>query len=291
MKKVKKVIIVLVIIVVAILLIVNVVKSRISAYMDAENVYADYVFDSYIVERSDVIAYAKSSGSITSFNIETLKFEAGDQIKELLVSEGQKVEANQEVIKVVNDKKERTIKSTISGLFFCVEKDTGETEYCIYNLDDVGVKVTFSENDIANISIGQKAIVNISALGKELEGTVSYISNLPKNERYTVRIKLNYSDDIKFGYSSTVSVVTMEKDNALTVPYDYVSMTDDGKYYVVSADYKDELYSEYCNIGDIDITEEMRIYIKPGIITSNVVEVEEGLEENQDIIKINNYWY
>jgi multidrug efflux pump subunit AcrA (membrane-fusion protein) len=290
MKKFKNVLIVLIVIVIAIVLIVNLVKSRIQAVVDSESSFSNYLFDSYTVSRSDVTSYARSSGNITSFNIETLKLETGDQIKEILVSEGEKVEANQTVMKIVNDGKEKNLKSTISGLFFCVESSTGETEYCIYNLDDVGVKVTFSEKDIANITIGQKAVVNIPALDKELEGTVSYISNLPQNERYTVRVKLDYSDDIKFGYSSSVSIVTMEKTNAIIVPYDYVSMTDDGKYYVIMDEYKDELYDSWLQSDNVNISEEKRTYIKPGIITSKTIEVLEGLEENQTIIKFNSDW-
>jgi len=286
MKKLKNLLIVIVVIAIIVAILVNIVKKRISAYKDVENSYSDNLFTIHTVSRGDVVSYARSSGNITSFNIEALKFEIGDQIKEILVSEGQMVNANQDIMKVVNDGKERIIKAGISGKFFFVEKDMGDTQYCIYNIDDVGVKVTFSEKDIANISIGQKAIINVPALEKDLEGTVSYIASLPQNERYAVRIKINYTDDVKFGYSSNVSVVTLEKNNVITVPYAYVSMTDDGRYYVLTDACKDDLYNSWMNGTNMEISEEKRTYIKTGVITSKTVEVTEGIEEGQSIIKL-----
>jgi len=285
MKKVKSVLIVLVIIAIIVAIIVNIVRSRIKAYTDVENSYSENMISTYKVSKSDVTSYARSSGSITSFNIETLNLEPGDQIKELLVSDGQKVNSNQDIMKIVSDGKEKILKSSISGLFFLIEKNTGETQYCIYNIDDIGVKVTFSENDIANIIIGQKAIVNIPALNKEFEGEVSYISSLPQNDRYSVRIKLNYTDDIKFGYSCNANVITMEKKDVITVPYDYVSMADDGRYYVLTDNCKKDLYDAWMNGNNTNVSEEKRTYIKTGMITSKTVEVTEGLEENQTIIK------
>ncbi len=286
MRKLKNAVIVIAVIAVIVMIIVNVVKTRISAYQEVENSYSDNLFTTHTVSKNDVISYARSSGNITSFQIETVRLETGDQIKEILVSEGQSIKSNEKIMKVTSNGKEKILKAGISGKFFCIEKELGNTEYCIYNIDDVGVKVTFSEKDIPNIAIGQRAIINVPALEKELEGTVSYIASLPQNERYAVRIKIDYSEDVKFGYSSNVSVVTQEKKDVITVPYAYVSMTDDGRYYVLTENCKEDLFQSWTNGTGMAIPEEKRTYIKTGLITSKTIEVTEGLQEGQSIIKL-----
>ncbi len=280
MKVFKRILIAVLIIAIIVIILVNIVKSKVGAMRDAESGYENWMFDTYTVSKDDVQSYVKGIGQITSFNIETLEFSANEKISEILVSEGTKVEKNQEIMKVTDGNKTRTIKSSISGLFFCVEtEDT--TKYCIYNLDDVGIKLSLPEKDISSIANGQTVMVKISALDKEFNGTVTYISSLPQNERYTVRVKIDYTDELKFGYSAIASILTMDKKDVISIPYDYLYMTENGRYYVFKENVKKE-YSEILMNGGSD--ESLRTYIEVGSITSNLVEVNSGLAEGEKII-------
>lgn len=283
-KNIKSIFIAILIIGIIIFAIYSVIKSKIDEVSSFDSSYADFVFSTYTVKRDNVESYIKSTGTITSFNIETLEIDNGDQITEFLVQEGQVVEAKQDILKVrKDDGTTKTIKSTISGMFFCVENQLSGTSYCIYNLDDIGVKIALAEKDITSINIGQKAKVNISALNKEFEGEVSYVSSLPQNDKFIVRVKLNYTDEIKFGYTTTTSILTLQKDNIISIPYDYVSMTDDGRYYVYKEDVKSQLFNAiYMEDGTSE--EDLRTYISVGSITSKNVEVVEGLEEGEKIV-------
>ena len=281
MKKLKKIIIVIAIIAVIIFVLVNIVKSKIGAMQDVESGYTSYMFDTYTVKRGDVESYIKGVGQITSFNIETLEIAATDKISEILVSEGTKVEQNQEVMKVTDvNNKTKTIKAGISGMFFCVETNDS-IKYCVYNLDDVGVKLSLPEKDIANVAIGQTAKVKVNALDKEFTGKVAYISSLPQNDRYTVRVKIDYTDDIKFGYSSTASILVANMGNVISIPYDYLNVDENDKYYVLKEEYSKELYDA---VFDGTSDEPYRTYVEPGIITSNNVEIKSGLEEGDKIL-------
>ena len=238
MKNLKRVVIVIAIIAIVVFILVNIVKSKIGAVQDAESSYASYMFDTYTVKRGDVSSYIKGVGQITSFNIETLEIGATDKISEILVSEGTRVEKNQDVMKVTDlNNKTRTIKAGISGNFYCIETEEA-TKYCIYNLDDIGVKLSLPEKDITHIAIGQTVTVKVNALDKEFSGTVSYIASLPQNDRYTVRIKIDYTDDIKFGYSSTASILIANMGDVISIPYDYLKMDEDDRYYVFKEEYK-----------------------------------------------------
>ena len=281
MKNLKRVVIVIAIIAIVVFILVNIVKSKIGAVQDAESSYASYMFDTYTVKRGDVSSYIKGVGQITSFNIETLEIGATDKISEILVSEGTRVEKNQDVMKVTDlNNKTRTIKAGISGNFYCIETEEA-TKYCIYNLDDIGVKLSLPEKDITHIAIGQTVTVKVNALDKEFSGTVSYIASLPQNDRYTVRIKIDYTDDIKFGYSSTASILIANMGDVISIPYDYLKMDEDDRYYVFKEEYKQELYNAMFD-GTPD--EAYRTYVEVGIITSNNVEIKSGLAEGDKIL-------
>lgn len=281
MKKLKRIVIVIAIIAVVAIVLINIVKSKVGAMQDAESGYTSYMFDTYTVKKGNVESFIKGVGQVTSFNIETLEIAATDKISEILVSEGTKVEQNQEIMKVTDiNNKTRTIKAGISGMFFCIETEE-TTKYCIYNLDDIGVKLSLPEKDITHIAIGQTAKVKINALDKEFDGTVSYIASLPQNDRYTVRIKLDYTDDIKFGYSSTASILIANMGDVISIPYDYLHQDEKDEYYVLKEEYSQELYDAMFD-GTSD--EQYRTYVEVGIITSNNVEIKSGLEEGDKIL-------
>jgi multidrug efflux pump subunit AcrA (membrane-fusion protein) len=286
MEKVKKIIIAIVIIVVILFGLVKFVSSKASSIEYGDSLYIDQFLETYTVKREDVKNYVYGIGQVTSFNIETLTIDADEKISEILVSEGQKVEKNQDIMKVTDGSTTRTIKSTVSGLFYCIEENN-VTKYCIYNLDDVGIKLALGEKEISSVSNGQKVFINISALDKDLEGTVEYVSSLPQNEKYIVRVKIDYTEDVKFGYNATASILTKEADNAISIPYEYLNMDDDGKYFVYDANYKMDIYTNY-STGIPDYT---KIYIEVGTITSTKVEVLSGLEAGDAITKFASLYF
>lgn len=284
MKKIRKILTVIIVIAVVVLVIVNVVKSKFGALQNVDEAYVNDMFESYTVKRGTVESTVRGIGQITSFNIEMLSIESDEKISEIVVSEGQTVEKNQDVMKVTNGSTTRTIKAGISGKFFVVESEQ-DTKYCIYNLDDIGVKLSLPERDIASIQVGQEANIKVNALGKEFTGKVEYISSLPQNERYIVKIKIDYTDDIKFGYTGISSILTSKKENVISIPYDYLQMTESGKYYVYKENAKEELTNIFV-YGEGNENDSVRTFIEVGDITSSDVEVLSGLEENDTIIML-----
>lgn len=284
MRKLKIILTVLIIIMIITVVVVRIVKERIAAVQDVESVYTEELIETHIVKKGNVETSVRGIGKITSFSIETLSIGADERISEILVSEGQYVNKDQEIMKVTDGNTTRSIKSTMSGKFYAVETEQ-DIKYCIYNLDNVGVKLSLPERDIASIKVGQEAKISVTALNKEFDGKVEYIASLPQNERYIVRIKINYTEDIKFGYSAISTILTNKKENVISVPYDYIQMTEDGRYYVYKEDVKEELFNiNYNGEGE---EENIRTYVEVGTITSTDVEVLNGLKENDVIIMFN----
>ena len=280
MKKLKTILIVVLIIGIIIFAIVKIVKSRLNSMGGAERAVGDFLFDTYTVERKNVTNAINTVGQLTSFNIEKLDISEAEKITEILVSEGARVEANQDIMKVTDGSKSRTIKSTISGLFYCVESEES-TDYCIYNLDNVGIKLAIPEIDIIRVKLDQEVKIKVKALGKEFTGRVAFISSLPQNERYAVRVKIDYTDELKFGYTATASIITANKENTIAIPYNYLQEYMDGSgYYVFMEDKKDKLErammaGTFEDLGTpVEVTE----------VSLDYVEIVSGLEEGDKII-------
>ena len=109
----------------------------------------------------------------------------------------------------------------------------------VSNLDNLMVEVLISEVDINKVKVGQRAEITFDAISnKKYSGYVSSISSSGKEDennlvQFSVWVKVDDADDqVKPGFTSVVSIVTAELDDALLVPYDAV-VSRDGSYMVV----------------------------------------------------------
>ncbi|MCR5483907.1 MAG: HlyD family efflux transporter periplasmic adaptor subunit [Bacilli bacterium] len=254
------------------LYISNKVKKNMDDYNQAWNRFNS----EYVVKKETVVDYVKGSGEITSFNIEYLN-EENYPIKDKYVKDGDTVSQKQKIMKIGGDYETKTLTSSINGIYFEVSGEMNRMTYAIYDTSDVGIEFSVDERDVVKLAVGQKAIVKIVVLNKELEGTVNYISKLPQSGKYKVRVNIPFGDDIKFGFGSTVKI-TVEEKTVLTVPYSCVEFIDN-KYYVlkkenkVAYDSNDEYWNETRYMTEVQI----------GTISGNSVEIVSGLSEG-DIV-------
>ena len=264
-------------------------KSKFDTVSELENISMESSLNSYVVKRDSVTTYVRGTGEIQSFNVQDISIENYEKITEQYVSDGEEVSAKERLMKVSGAGTARYITSPIDGLFFEIDnsqssygnQSTATTKsYKVYDLDEVGVLMTVSEADVVNIEEGQKAIIKITALNREVEGTVSYISKLPSNGRFNVKISMDYSDDIRFGYGTSVKIITKEVENMIVIPYDALQMDEAGRYFVVTEDFKQDVLNSYWEA----IPEEAKTYVEVGTVSSTQAEIISGLEEGQKII-------
>lgn len=253
------------------------IKDRVNYIVNANEEFSfENSMGIHEVKTATAETFVKSSGTITSFNIQTIDIEDYEKVKEVYISDGQYVDAKKRIMKVTGDTT-RYITAPVSGIFFKTSKSDGDYEYKIYNLDEIGVAIQVSEKDVSSLQIGQTAIIKIISLDQELEGTVSYISMLPYEGKFTVNIKVPYFDGIKFGYTTNVKILTSKNEEAIVIPYEALNEDDDGRYYVILEEYKD--YA-------LELEEYMKTYVKVGKMTEDYVEILEGLDIGMKII----YW-
>jgi HlyD family secretion protein len=124
-----------------------------------------------------------------------------------------------------------TIAAPFDGIVATVyaeEKDTVSTVNPIVYLIDTSkmeLKVDVDEIDVADVKIGQRAKIEVDALPDlELEGEVSFISQLPREEGgviiYEVKVRFDALADsgLKGGMSASTDIVVKERAGVLLVP-------------------------------------------------------------------------
>ena len=122
------------------------------------------------------------------------------------------------------------------------DSDNTTAALTISNLNNLMVEVSISEVDINKVAVGQRAVITFDAISnKKYTGYVSSISSSGEEDengivQFSVWVKVDDSDEkVRPGFTSVVSIVTAEVEDALLVPYDAV-VSRDGSYMVVLAD-------------------------------------------------------
>jgi len=120
-----------------------------------------------------------------------------------------------------------------------ITSSSSTTALTISNLDNLMVEVQISEVDINKVAVGQKTVITFDAIAnKKYSGYVSSISKSGETDsngvvQFSVWVKVDDADEqVKTGFTSVVSIVTAEVEDALLVPYDAV-VSRDGSYMVV----------------------------------------------------------
>ncbi|NJM08196.1 efflux RND transporter periplasmic adaptor subunit [Candidatus Gracilibacteria bacterium] len=94
----------------------------------------------------------------------------------------------------------------------------------IINRDPLHVDLRLNENDVAQVTLGQKVVLGIDALRDwQNEGTVSYISPVgtDANGVVTFDVTVDFPDDdarVKVGMSANVDITVSERSAVLLVP-------------------------------------------------------------------------
>ena len=167
--------------------------------------------------------------------------------------------------------------SSVAGDLIAESYDSDDTTEAveISNLDNLMVEIPISEVDINNVNVGQKATVTFDAISnKEYTGYVSSVADAGTEDdnstvQFDVWVKVEDTDDqVKTGFTSVVSIITNDVEDALLVPFDAVVSQDDGSFMVVLEDgtsipveigATSDLYAEVLS-GDIEEGDTVILY-------------------------------
>lgn len=159
-----------------------------------------------IEEENTVIS---GEGTLTSFNIEKIDTSYWKNVDEVLFNDEELVKANQLLLKTSNKESKGEISATIDGRIY-IQEQSGKDMYYIYDLDNIGIEFKVSEEESVNLQIGQKAKITFIGGTESYEGVVYYIQKIPVNEEVSVKVKLEYNDNLKFGTNAKVEILQDE---------------------------------------------------------------------------------
>ncbi|MDS0525111.1 efflux RND transporter periplasmic adaptor subunit [Clostridium sp. SHJSY1] len=142
----------------------------------------------------------------------------------------------------------------------------------IVDTSSLKVKVAVDELDIKKIKEGQKVEIRFDSINDKIyEGNIESIAQLgtSANEitNYNIIASIKDIDDIKVGMSANVSIIMDSKTDVLAVPTETVIEKEDKRYVKNKS-------------GNI-------IEVKTGIENENYIEILDGIEEGEELLKIN----
>ncbi|MFH0854429.1 MAG: HlyD family efflux transporter periplasmic adaptor subunit [bacterium] len=147
-------------------------------------------------------------------------------------------------------------------------------------------EITFNEIDIAKVKIGQKAVLNFTAIdGLSISGEVAELDNIGTITQgvvnYTVKIAFDTQDErIKPQMSVSATITTNQKLDTLIAPNSAVKNSN-GQYYVEMIAPEDEILSE-SGVSSKKPLEHKLVEI--GLSNDDNAEILSGLEEGEKII-------
>jgi membrane fusion protein, multidrug efflux system len=134
------------------------------------------------------------------------------------------------------------IKSPISGAVDAVMIKQGENvmpglpAIRVVNASDLKVVANVSEANVTDINKGDKVLVNISELGKEVEARVSFVGKTidPLSRTFTVEVKLPPNANLRPNMTATVRLIFNTESSALVVPVNVIQQINNQKVVYVA---------------------------------------------------------
>ena len=127
------------------------------------------------------------------------------------------------------------------------------------------------ESAVAEIRVGQKVQVSVSALGQTFEAAISRFSDKVDRETRTMRTEAdidNHDGRFRPGMYADATIVVQERDNAISVPVEAVSMA--GKAAVLTVNHKGIVESRPVTVG---LTTANRCEILKGLLPGDLIVV------------------
>ena len=144
----------------------------------------------------------------------------------------------------------------------------------VTNLDSLSVNVDLSEFDVAQVKLGQKAVVSVDALGgKIFPGSVAFVALTGTESAgvvtFPVRVTLTSSEGLKPGMNVSVRIIVAQKSDVVQVPLEAVTQDEEDNAFVTVAD---------------ESGQETQRPVKLGLANNESVEIVKGLRAGESVV-------
>ena len=167
---------------------------------------------------------SKATVKVRQARLETL--EHGPTKEDVEVARAQLTEANQALQVASQQAKEATVMAPFAGVVTALNAEEGQTVGAtgVVSLvsDDLEIRVDLDESNLADLEVGQRAVLSSSAFGdKTFDGKLTDIGAAVDEARGIVTVKITPDDPpawLRPGQTVNVNLITNEKVDRLIVP-------------------------------------------------------------------------
>jgi membrane fusion protein (multidrug efflux system) len=154
----------------------------------------------------------------------------------------------------------------------------GQTQlFRIVNLADMYIKTDVPETYISSVTKGKKVKVSFPVLGKSLDAEIRQAGNFinPNNRTFKIEIDVpNGDNSIKPNLTARLRINDYTNENALLIPQNIISENAEGEQYIYVLKNKEN-----------NKAQAQRVIIRTGKAQGDVIEVLDGLNDGDEIIK------
>lgn len=259
---------------------------------------------------------AKTSGEITTLNIDTNDYVDQGDIIVILENENTVLQGESAVLSLSNaqqsyeNKEEKleeyTITAPCDGTVLSKTIQAGDTineagtaMAIVADLSSMKFTMSIDELDIKNVSVGQKVTVTADAVSKTYTGEISAIVLNGTSSNgvtvYPVTVTLDECDELLPGMNVTAQIITQETNDTLRVPINCVSrndmlLIDEETAKSLNAETAESMKS--IEVGQIIASEDYKGYyflkVESGLSNSNYTAILKGASEGLTVYAVSN---
>lgn len=238
---------------------------------------ATTTYESYTAARGDISNSLSFSGSISVKNSETLMSSSSGTVRQIYVSEQEKVSEGQKLMRLSSGE---TIKASFDGEINEISVEVGDEVNAntsliqVVDFDNMKVSMRVDEYSISDVSVGQACKVSVTALGLAFDSTITHINRISASSGstayYTVTAELTVTDAVLPGMAVTVTIPQEEATDAVILSKSALSFERDNSAYVLMDD----------GTGTNTMTQ---VPVTIGVDNDNYVEIVSGLSEGDTV--------
>lgn len=236
--------------------------------LDAE---ATTTYNSYAARIGTITNAMSFSGSISVQNNETITADSAATVRQIYVSEGEKVTRGQRLMRLSNGS---TLKASFDGEVNQIIVEVGDevsgnaSLIQIVDFEHMQVSMRVDEYSISDLQVGQDCRITVTALGETFNSKIAHINRISSGggntAYYTVTAELVVTRDVLPGMAATVTIPQEEAVDTIVLNKSALSFGRDNSAYVL-------MYDDQQVLQQVPVT--------VGLDNDNYVEITSGLKE------------
>ena len=248
------------------------VKFILLPKLDAE---ATITYDSYAARIGTISNSLSFSGSISVQNNETISADSSATVRQIYVTEGEKVTRGQRLMRLSNGD---TIKASFDGEVNKISVQVGDevngnaSLIQIVDFENMQVSMRVDEYSISDLKVGQDCRITVTALGETFNSKISHINRISSGggntAYYTVTAELVVTSNVLPGMAATVTIPQEEAVDTVILNKTALSFAKDNSAYVL-------MYDDQQVLQQVPVT--------VGLDNNNYVEITSGLKAGDTV--------